>query len=168
MDTLDRFITKGIGVVRGICSVLIGLMLAITTIQVIFRYVFNNPLVWSEEISLVLLIWFGFLAISNELYEGNHMAIVMFYEKFPARVRWVIDLVQNVIVALFCMVMIVFLFKITGSLSGVDLPVSGLPKVILYIPVILSSVLMLFYSIVLFVKVARKGSNHEGEMANGC
>jgi TRAP-type C4-dicarboxylate transport system permease small subunit len=165
MDNLDRIVTKGIEIIRGICSILIGLMLAITTIQVIFRYIFNNPLVWSEEVSLVLLIWFGFLAISNELYHGNHMAIVMFYEKFPAKVRWVIDLVQHTIVALFCGIMIVYLLKITQSIKGNTLPVSGLPKIILYIPVIMSSVLMLFYSILLLVKVARGVKETKGENA---
>lgn len=165
MDSLERIITKGIEVIRGICSVLIGLMLAITTIQIIFRYVFNNPLVWSEEVSLVLLIWFGFLAISNELYHGNHMAIVMFYEKFPAKVQWAIDLVQHAVVSLFCGVMIVYLFKIASSIKGNTLPVSGLPKIILYIPVILSSMLMLFYSMVLLAKVARCVKQTKGENA---
>lgn len=155
MEYIDKIIAFFIKLIRNICSGLLALMLVITTMHVFFRYVLNNPLIWSEEISLVLLIWFGFFAISNELYNGNHMALVMFYEKFPPKLKKIVDLIKYFIIAAFCMLMTVHLYIIIVSISGAKLPVSGIPKIVLYIPVIISSILMFFYSIILFIKALK-------------
>ena len=47
-----------------ICCVFLVIMLAVCFGAVVMRYVFSKPLVWSEEIILTILIWFGFLCIS--------------------------------------------------------------------------------------------------------
>ncbi len=164
MNHVDKIITSSIKLIRNVCSVLLALMLLITSAHVFFRYVMNNPLIWSEETSLILLIWFGFFAVSNELYHGNHMAITMFYDKFPTKIKRAVDLVRHFIVAAFCVVMTIYLVKITASIGGNRLPVSGMPKIFLYIPVIISSVLMLFYSIVLFIKSLRDNYIMEGKV----
>lgn len=156
MNYLDKVITNSINMIRNVCALLLMLMMVVTSLHVFFRYMLNSPLIWSEEFALLLLIWFGFFSISNELYHDNHMAIIMFYEKFPVKIRRFIDVVRHFIVGAFCLIMTIYLYKITASVGGNKLPVSGLPKIIMYIPVIISSILMLFYSFVLFVKTLRE------------
>ncbi|WZL81161.1 TRAP transporter small permease [Vallitaleaceae bacterium 9-2] len=152
MQKIDNIILKVIALFRGICSVLLVLTLSITGIHVLFRYVFNNPLIWSEEASLLLLIWFGFFSIANELYFEDHIAIVMFYEKLPVKVQRGLDIIRHLVVASFCTIMTYYLIIITNSIIGNTLPVSGLPKILMYIPVIIASILMVIYSLLLFIK----------------
>ncbi len=164
MESIDRIINVFIRIVRNICSVLLGLMLLITSLHVLFRYVFKNPLIWSQEISLLLLIWFGFFSISNELYSGNHMAIEMFYNKFSPSTKKVADTIRYFVVTVFCLFMAYYLVVISESILGGILPVSGLPKVIMYIPVLISSILMLLYSIVLLIKSVKENYFSKGEV----
>lgn len=60
MKTLKSICRKMADIERLICCVLLVLMLSVCFISVIMRYAFNSPLVWSEEIILTCLIWFGF------------------------------------------------------------------------------------------------------------
>ena len=41
---------------RMVCSVLLVLMLMVTFVQVVMRFVFNSPFSWSEEVTLMLLV----------------------------------------------------------------------------------------------------------------
>ncbi|WP_058484912.1 TRAP transporter small permease [Defluviitalea phaphyphila] len=151
MDYIDKIISKCIDLFRNFCSVLLGIMLIITSLHVFFRYVMNSPLIWSEETSLLLLIWFGFFSISNELYYENHIAIVMFYDKFPKKVKQILDIIRHLIITIYSVIMTKYLFVITMSIGKNKLPVSGIPKIFMYIPVILAAIMMCLYSIVLFI-----------------
>ena len=152
MQQIESIILKIIDLFRNICSGLLVLTLCITGLHVFFRCVLNNPLIWSEEASLLLLIWFGFFSISNELFLEDHIAIVMFYEKLPKKAQQLLDIIRHLILGVFCIIMTYYLVVITNSIAGNTLPVSGLPKILMYIPVIIASILMSLYSIILLIR----------------
>ena len=56
------------------CLVLVGVSFA----GVIFRYAFNNSLVWSEELARYLFIWLIFLGAAIGVRERNHIAFDLF------------------------------------------------------------------------------------------
>src|SRR4030042_1138000 len=71
-----------------------GMLLAMTLIicyQVVMRYVFNASPSWSEEVSLILLIWFGILSIPIGVKLHLHIGIEYIYNQFPKRVQWVMS-----------------------------------------------------------------------------
>ncbi len=43
--------------------------------EVTARYLFNSPTIWAQEISLLLLLWATFLAISRALKRDQHIRI---------------------------------------------------------------------------------------------
>lgn len=67
-------------------------------LQVTFRYVFNYPLTWSEELARYLLVWIAFLGINYGLHQKKHIALEYFYNKFPTSVQKLTDLVTNIII----------------------------------------------------------------------
>ena len=54
-------------------------MLVINFMQVLMRYVFNAPFAWSEEIILVLLVWFGFFCMSIDIFYDSHISLTGIY-----------------------------------------------------------------------------------------
>ena len=56
-------------------SVAIFAMTLIIFLQVISRYIFNSPLVWSEELSRYLFVWISFLAIADAVRTKSHIAL---------------------------------------------------------------------------------------------
>ncbi|MCQ4673520.1 TRAP transporter small permease, partial [Lactonifactor longoviformis] len=64
-------------------------ILASTLRQGLFRYVFNKPLLWKEEIARYLVIFAIMMASSISLKHDQHIGIDFLSSKVPAPVqRW--------------------------------------------------------------------------------
>jgi len=50
-------------------------MLAITSIQIVSRFILQNPTIWTEELSKFLMAWMVFLGIPLGLKKGIHLKI---------------------------------------------------------------------------------------------
>ena len=72
-----------------VCSVLIvimlGLMVVITTAQIICRTWFT-ALSWSDEVTRYLLVWSTFLGASVVYRHSGHISVTILQEKVPAGV----------------------------------------------------------------------------------
>lgn len=68
LTVLDRILFTAIGL-------LLGAMVVDVTIQVIFRYVIQNPPVWTEELARYLFIWQIFLATGLAFGRGSHIVV---------------------------------------------------------------------------------------------
>ncbi len=80
-------ISQGIDSVVGIlCAVSFGIMTFIVILGVLFRYIFNSPLNWVEEVSRYLMIWGASLAISLGVSAGEHVGLTVILDslKKPA------------------------------------------------------------------------------------
>lgn len=113
-------------------SVLMAIMVIITFIQVIYRYLLTTPLSWPEEIARWLLIWITFAGAAFGQKHGSFVSIDYFAKRFfPGRLR-LIDLFDRIIVIAFFT-----LFALSGYLylqqtiaSGQLAPVTRLPAAI--------------------------------------
>lgn len=65
----------------GVAAVLAGLMV----VQVFFRYVLNDSLRWSEELSVYLLVWMIFLGAAVVAKDWQHTSITFLRRALP---RW--------------------------------------------------------------------------------
>jgi len=66
-----------------ICNWLLAIMLIILTSQVVLRYIFHNPLSWSEELSRYLFVWFVFMGMSYAVLENAHIKVESLLDIFP-------------------------------------------------------------------------------------
>ena len=163
MQKVDRIINQINRVIRLISSYLMLIIVTVMVVQVFYRYVLNNSIIWSEEFCMVILIWLGFFCISTEVYRGGHMSIEVLYNKFPPKVKLFCDILRNVIITLFSGVMIVYTIKVALIVGKKKLPISQLPKVLIYVPVIACAVLMTAYGIVLTIQTVMNYKRKDGE-----
>ncbi len=66
MNTVNRIVSWAV----------VGLGLALTCIifiEVVSRYLFNSSIIYIEELSRILLIWFSYLGAGLALHEGGHV-----------------------------------------------------------------------------------------------
>lgn len=78
-----------------------GLMMAMTAIvltQIVFRYVLNDSLIWTEEVSKTLMVWAAFLVAPWAYRYGANVSIEMFADEFPPRLRRLLQLLLNLLV----------------------------------------------------------------------
>ena len=74
-------------------------MAVVVFLQVIFRYVLNFPLFWTEEFARYCLVWSSLLGSAVAVKRGQHIAVTIFLERFPPALRRVLHVVALIAVA---------------------------------------------------------------------
>jgi TRAP-type C4-dicarboxylate transport system permease small subunit len=94
VERLDRGISRCEWVWGGFARICELTILAIVVVDVVLRYVFNQPLEWSYDIiSRYLTVALFFFSLSWTLGAGEHVRVVFFRRFVPWQVRRLIDLV---------------------------------------------------------------------------
>ena len=74
-------------------ALLLGLML----FNAAGRYLFDFPVVWSDEMNGFFFVWMGFLSTAYVMGEDNHMRVTGLVDMMPRRVKYVLRTIMNVI-----------------------------------------------------------------------
>ncbi len=85
-----------------LAQVILWLFVALTSLQVIMRYVFDAPLTWPEELTQILLVWMTFIAAVGLSRQGLHIR-VEFAEAFLG------PYARNMLEAVFNLLTLVFM-----------------------------------------------------------
>jgi TRAP-type C4-dicarboxylate transport system permease small subunit len=98
-------------------------------LHVLSRYVFNNPIIWIDELSKYLFIWLTFIGVVLAARRKAHFVADFFVNLFPARARVVLDVAARLLSLSFlalCVWLTPGLMKITqNSISStVGIPLS--------------------------------------------
>ena len=82
-NNFDRFIHR---MLEAMCSLLLAAMVGFTLYNVTMRYVFNNPPVWGDLLTVLSNIWLMFIALSLTARDNEHVALNLIYEKFKINI----------------------------------------------------------------------------------
>lgn len=146
---LDRLVH----VERYVCAVMLIIMTAITFVQVICRFVFHSPFSWSEEATLMLLVWFGYLCMPIDIYLDDHAAIFAFYNKTPARGRKFLDILRHLILLWFFIELTYYGVLLSQLNLRKIQPATGFSYIWRYLPLVVGGVLMSIYCFSNFLNV---------------
>ena len=163
-DAYKKFIVTMNKILDAIIIVLMLGMVGVVFYQVIMRQIFENPPMWGEQISVLLLIWFVFFGIVLGLEENLHIGITMFVDKLPSKVIFVVEVFVNILIAVLAVLFVRFGYSHVTLLfsTGAVQPITGIPNGIFYIPVPLSGIMMGF---VVAGKMAGQFVNRKGQPA---
>lgn len=135
-------------VIEAFAVITLSSMVILTTYQVITRYFFNNPSVYSEVLAKYLFIWLVLIVGAYVIGKRDHMSIVFIKEKFNENVQNILNLLIDVIVLIFAVIVLGYggyLNSVTQfSQTDSILPVSA---GFIYLALPISAVLIMFYSV---------------------
>ena len=105
----DKVLRKTLGVLsplnewitiaaRNTAGMLLITMTAIVLVQIVFRYVLNDSLIWTEEVSKTMMVWGAFLVAPWAYRNSANVSIQMFTDELPPVLRQLLHLVLNVLV----------------------------------------------------------------------
>ncbi len=120
-----------------ICYALLVVIVCVTATQIFLRFILHSPISWSEEVSLLLLIWFGMIALAGAVYRHGHIAITTLRDALPPRGAACLDTLAQALTFMFGLVLALqgeALIKVVGAQL---LPASGIAKVWQYYPVVI-------------------------------
>lgn len=121
-------------------------MTAIVGWQVFGRFVLDSSPSWTEQASLVLMIWYVMFAAAAGVYEGFHIRIALIEERFGERARGLRRVVAA-IVALMGVVLLVYGLQLCWQVRGNVIPSLGISRAIAYIPLPVSGLLMAIFAV---------------------
>ncbi len=87
------------------------IMTVTVLLGVLFRYVFQSPLGWTEELSRYVMIWMALLSVALCIWRHEHVGVTMFIKKLPRLVAKTIIFLSNFLVLYFLYILAVFGFR---------------------------------------------------------
>lgn len=141
---------------RYICACFLIILTAITFVQVVMRFVFSAPFSWAEEVTLIFLVWFGYLCMAVDIYTDGHAALYFLYNLMPPMLKKAADLLRHGLLTWFFALMIIYGQKITLLNLRKPLPATRFSQAWMFSPLVVGGALMLLYSMVNFLSVLFK------------
>jgi TRAP-type C4-dicarboxylate transport system permease small subunit len=116
MDTAAQFIRAAVGWIDEIIGVaeswaLAALMAAVTIVvfmQVMFRFVFNDPLIWTDESSRYLLIWISLVGAAAAVRLGGHYGMMILIERLSPYQHRLAVMFGTLVIAGFAAIVLVY------------------------------------------------------------
>ncbi|KIL37910.1 C4-dicarboxylate ABC transporter permease [Gordoniibacillus kamchatkensis] len=153
MKTLRRIALLIDSFFENFALIALASMTVIVTLQVITRKLFNHVFFWSEEVTLLLMVWFSFMGIAIGFREKLHMSMDSLTKFFSKRVNRVLDKIIDVCIFLFGLYLIVNGWQFTMLMNESKLPATQLPNSVQYAVMPITGVMICVYSFLQFIGV---------------
>lgn len=128
-------------------SIGLALMALILCWQVFSRYVLNSSPAWSEQLALVLTIWFVFLGAVAGIFEGFHIRIEEGVNRLPENVGHRVRVFAECVVLVFSVLLAVQGQQLVVATWGHAVPTLPLNQGQVYMVIPLAGALMLFATV---------------------
>jgi TRAP-type C4-dicarboxylate transport system permease small subunit len=134
-------------------------MVLIVTMTVVLRFCFNTGLSWAEEVPLLLVSLFAFLACAMGVRDHTHIAVTMIYNRFKkgSAGRKALDVFTDLCVLLCGLFMLWYGGTRCLKMMGLPgrLPMTGLRTWWQFLPIPLAGFLMTFDSVLFLTGVLK-------------
>lgn len=144
MERLDKILLNFLFYV---CAILMLIMVASVTAQVISRYIFENPFSWTEELSRYTFVWVTFLGMAVAIKNGEHIALDILEKSLKGVSQKTIKLINKLLLLSFASIWTYSGYKFVGLGMGQKSPSLGLPMEIVYLVIPISGILLIYFII---------------------
>jgi len=127
----------------------VGLMaiVACVSFQVFGRYIMNDTPTWAEALALVLVIWVTMFGAAVGVRDAGHIGMESLLVLVPEKIRNRIEMLIHGFAIVFGLYMIYNGWILGNSVRDYKIPNLGLPESIRYVPLVISGVLVISFSI---------------------
>lgn len=128
---------------------LAGLLLAAMTIlvflQVLFRYVLNAPLDWSEELSTFTFVWMALLGASIGLKNNEHPRLDLLLNSLTPVRKKVVTVSCNIAILFMLYILFVYGWRLTVSMKSQLTAALGYSVSFVYVVLPISAAIMFIH-----------------------
>ena len=101
-------------------ALMLGIMVILTFINVIRRYVFNASLIWSLEVVLMLFAWMVLLGISYGIKKTTHLGVDALTNVLPTGPRKVALIVASLVCVVYAVLLMKGAYDYWAPFAGLD------------------------------------------------
>ena len=111
----DSLVNK---ILTGFCATLLLMMVIFAVYNVIMRYVFENPPVWGDLLTVLSNIWLVFIALALTVRDRDHIALDLIYSWLPVKLAFVVQQFWTFVIFCLGIVMIVYGMEAVSTMGG--------------------------------------------------
>lgn len=145
------FMDKVFGMIVWLFKIVTGVALVLMTVlmgyQVFGRYVLNDTPTWVDPLALLLVMVIAFLGAAIGVKEHTHLAVAVFRGIVPAKVRTVMVIVTDLIMATFGGLMLWYGTELTIFKWGTLIPLIQWTEGLRSLPLTICGGLVLLFSL---------------------
>jgi len=93
-------------------------MVVFAVYNVVMRYVFENPPVWGDLLTVLSNIWLVFLALALTVRDKNHIALDLVYSWLPKKAAFLIHQFWTLVIFCLGIVMIIYGMEAVDTMGG--------------------------------------------------
>jgi len=168
MKTLAHILESALSPVRKTVFIAIvamfGLQVVVVFAQVVWRFVFNDPFSWSEELARYLQVWIVLLASSVCIREGSHLMVDYLVHYLPFSCKKYLKLFVTLLMMVFITVLVVYGIKMMGATTARS-PALNIPMSAVYLVFPIAGILMWLESLVVFINIYSASNEKEFDAA---
>ena len=112
---IDRMVRKAL---TAFCAILLLLMVVFTVYSVVMRYVFENPPVWGDLLTVLSNIWLVFFALALTVRDKDHIALDLIYTWLPLKAAFAIQQFWSLVIFGLSVVMIIYGVEAVSTMGG--------------------------------------------------
>ncbi len=110
------------------CVVALFSMVVFTVYTVFMRYVFENPPVWGDLMTVFSNIWLVFMALALTVREKQHIALNMLYSYLPDLGGFLVQQLWSLVICGLGAVLLIYGFEVAWTNPGKYWEMGYLPK----------------------------------------
>ncbi len=137
---MQNLIDRLVGWAVGAC---LGAMTCIVFVSVVFRYVLNSPLAWSEELASLLFAWLTFIGAYVGIRSRSHIRIDTLVLVLPRAVQRWLERLADLGVLVLLLLLAWQGFRLTAATWSLEFPAMEISRGYLYASLPLAACLMI-------------------------
>jgi TRAP-type C4-dicarboxylate transport system permease small subunit len=149
----------------GVISIFFAIILVVTILQVILRYVFNESILGGNELMEGLFIYTTSIGAAVAVRRRQHISISYVVERLPPFMQRLSDIVVHLLIAVLNLIMIGYAIRWIGKVGSNESPVLRLPEWLFQISVPIGCALVIFYCLVMIVIAFMNNDQETGNSA---
>lgn len=98
-----------------VCQLCLALFVCILFAQIVSREVFGYSLTWSEELSVILFVWFAYFGASFAVRQAAHNRVVFQYKILPKDKVWIFELLSDGVWLAFNLILLYYFYDYVAN-----------------------------------------------------
>lgn len=144
MKTISDLLSK---VICGMLLVFLIVLVVVTFLQVLCRFVIRIPVVWSEEVVRMSFVWLIFLGAAIAIKEGTHLTLDMLVSAFSEKGQQFMRIIVLIIILIAAGALLYAGSSYVIRNIGITAVTMPIPSNFVYVSAPISALLMIFFSI---------------------
>jgi TRAP-type C4-dicarboxylate transport system permease small subunit len=128
--------------------VLVALQAILLMASVFFRYAFNSPIIWGDEIVRYSLVWMTFVGAALATKENQHISVDVIDLALPELGKKILNWFVDIVVVAFMVIIIYYGIKMTDFQRGTyGETLAWFSYAYVYVSIPVGGVFIIFYTI---------------------